>query len=153
MNEHYERFAQLMDDLAAEIGAPLAAGNDGTRWTVPLFGGQVSVNVSYRTATGQVVAFALVEPLQPSVCAEARARTLLEMTAYGAETNGFTLGLDPETHDLIACGRRGAARFADPSALADWIGDLAELVQDLRAALTEMDDVAEAVAETEEAAS
>jgi len=140
MSENREIFVQMMDDLATELGTELRFGKDGTSWIVPLFGEAVSVNISYRPETDKVVAYALVEALEDVPAAEARARALLAMTAFNVGTHGFTLGVDPDTRDLVAFGRRAAGRFEDLSALSNWICDLGELAQSLRLALTDVED-------------
>jgi len=140
-----ETFSLMMDDLAAELGTELRFGADGSKWIVPLQDGAIALDVTYRAATGYVIVWAQVDALAAvedggdDDYREALYRTLLATTAFGAQTHGFTLAVDPDTRDLVALGRRPARRIADLSDLANWLADLGNLVRDLRLVLTDIE--------------
>jgi len=147
MNAPRNQFLQMLDDLIRETGLKPVATDDPNTCILPLEGGAVEVNVSYRPATSLVVTSAVVGPFLPSVDEEGRARTLLELNWQWAESRGFTVAVDDATASLIVVDRRPALRFVSPDSIWNYLVSAAELVRGIRAGIVEFEECAERLAE------
>lgn len=143
-----EIFDEMVAGLGELLGREFTRDDDGT-WMLELAAGRVTVCLSFRRESGQALAFARIGELpecEPAF-AEARARALLQANAFWKETGGFTLGLDPETRQLVAVDRRGLAELPSEEHLASWVDALVELVEGVRSDLGRFSDMAEIEAE------
>lgn len=151
MTDDRKYFHDLMTDFgrASGIVSEHVEGTDD--WIVPIEGGIVKLNVSYRAATGLVIVSSMVSPLAPSVDPAGRARALLEMNWQWKESRGFTIAIDDAANALIVVDRRAARRFANPGELGAYFEQACEVVRELRLGRADFEMLSRCMAEQEAA--
>jgi hypothetical protein len=92
---------QLLDDLGLAMNMP-GLRFDASGCARLVFDGKTAVNFENESASGCVQLYCSLAPL-PADGREALFQTLLQANLFGAKTQGATLAIDSQHHEIVLC--------------------------------------------------